>query len=286
MEPCRRSWTILLIALTPILIPTIVTLAALVPPVAAGLFSLTDHCVAHHDGHPHLCPIHLPAGIGPLTGWLVIVAALVTVALRISPLLLRGAFSLRTVLRLRRSLVDHRDDIVWFDDSRPFAFTAGWLWPKTLVSTGTRSRLSEAGMQVLLDHEEEHRRRRDPFQRSLVDAASALFPHHVCTMLVADWQLAAEQSCDRAAADRCGDSIEVARTLLAVERAMTPQPLPGVAFGGSVLEKRVQYLLDGTARRSGSWRVRTIVVLTITTVLAASPAIHHGLETVLEALLG
>lgn len=286
MEPSRRSLAILLIALTPVLIPMAVTLAALVPPVAADLFSLTDHCVAHHDGHPHLCPIHLPAGVGPLTGWLLIAVTLVVLGQRVSPLLLRGAHSFRTVLRLRRSLVEHTGDVVWFEDSRPYAFTVGWISPKTLVSTGVRGRLSEAGMQVLLDHEQEHRRRRDPLQRSLLEAVCALFPHRVREMLVADWQLAAEQSCDRVAADRCGDSVEVAQALLAFERALTLQPAPGVAFGGSVLAKRVQYMLDGASHRNDGLRVRTAVVLAVATLLAASPAIHHGLETVLEALLG
>ena len=175
---------------------------------------------------------------------------------------------------------------MWIDGPVPFAFTAGWLFPKTFVSVATGSSLSEAGLKVVLDHEQEHRRRRDPLQRSLVWAITVLLPRGIRETLIGDWRLAAEQACDRTAAEKCGDRFLVANTIIAVERALATSVTPGVAFGGSTIEERIRHMLDENPPPYVVGRMRVIGMAAVTALLVASPVIHHGLETMLEALLG
>ncbi len=284
--PERRSLAILVIAMAPVFVPVAVIVAAMAPKVTAGLLSVSDHCVAHHDGHAHICPMHLPTDAAPLLGWVLLLVAIAALIARALPAAWRGLGRFRTVQRLVRSMTGHEGDLLWFDDPRPLAFTAGWLRPKTLVSTAVKRQLSREGTEILLAHEAAHRRRRDPLQRSLVELTSVLLPAKVRELLVADWHLAAEQSCDAAAASHCGNGVEVARTLLTIERALGAEPGLGVAFGGATLEARVRHMLSEPPRSKGGHGLWVLVGVAVVALLASSPVIHHGLETILEALLG
>jgi beta-lactamase regulating signal transducer with metallopeptidase domain len=285
-SPERRSLTVLLIAMAPVFVPVALIVAAMVPKVVTGLLSVSDHCVAHHDGHAHICPTHLPTDAAPLVGWVLLLVAALVFAARVLPAAWRGIARFGAIQRLVRSMTAHDGDVLWFDEARPLAFTAGWLRPKTLVSTAVKRQLSPEGTEILLAHEAAHRRRRDPLQRGLVELMSVLLPARVRERLVADWHLAAEQSCDAAAANACGNSVEVARTILTVERALGPQPSLGVAFGGATLEARVQHMLTDPPPANGRRRLWLLAGLAVVALLVASPVIHHALETALEALLG
>jgi hypothetical protein len=100
-------------------------------------------------------------------------------------------------------------------------------------------------------------------------------------------EIAAEQSCDEAAARTIGDRLAMAEVILKVERLL--QPLPrglgplALSFGGTAVELRVSALLESPRTEHRSIAV-VLLALLLVALFAASEPLHHLTETLLGTL--
>ena len=105
--------------------------------------------------------------------------------------------------------------------------------------------------------------------------------------LLGELLLSTEQVCDEKTAEILGDRLQVAETILAVERLVGGYPgAPPLALGidGGSLTARVSNLLDGKPRRR--WRIGWLLAALVGVWIAAAPALHHEAEHALDIVLG
>jgi hypothetical protein len=241
-----------------------------------------DHCLGHHDGHPHLCLSHgdwLPN----LLGWCLLAASALTLAWalhRASTRRLRGRANLDALSLLGAT---ERPGYTLLDLEQPLAFTAGLWAPRVWVSKGMLDRIGGVGLRAVLAHEAAHARHRDPLRQLLLETAALVLPVPVRKELLTDLGLALERRADEAAAGAIGSRLRVAETLLQAQRMLALRPLAASFFQGSRLEARVTALLDppvvAPARRLWPWAIGAVA----TAALLADP-LHHGVETLLGFL--
>jgi hypothetical protein len=160
---------------------------------------------------------------------------------------------------LRSRVVGTLDDALVIKDRRPAAFCAGLLWPGIYVSSAAVAGLDEEALTAVLDHEREHRRRRDPLRialgRTLV---SALFFVPGVRGLCARHECLAELNADDYAAQASLTGREaLARAMLAFADA------PGAPVGAGIDPARADALLG----QAPDWRFPAILCLTAAGVL-------------------
>jgi hypothetical protein len=286
-HPVWRARIAFLLAVAPAVLPA-VALALVLAPGFAGAFGFApDHCLAHGD-HVHLCFAHPHAALTlPLAAWLALCAS---------------AFAVAAVRRTRR-LADWRREIASFrrlapqriapdvrliPSERPISVTVGLLRPEIWISTGLRAQLGADGLDAVIAHERAHRRRRDSLRRVLAHVLSRVQWPSVRRELLAELSLASEQACDEAAARAVGDRLQVAETLVAVERIVSRAPAfehpAWASFGGGELAARVHQLVDAPGaepERVSAWLWFAAAV----SVCALSEPLHHATEHALGWLL-
>ncbi len=171
--------------------------------------------------------------------------------------------------------------------SDPLSVTAGLFRPLVLVSTGLRRALVPEHLDVVLEHERAHARRRDPLRMAVAALLAAGHLPGTRRLLLSDLALACEQAADEEAAAAVGDRVRVAETIVAVERLMGSVPArlrAATGMGGSSAQARVEGLLrepSPTVPRTGpgmAWAVAAAAA-----VLLAS-TLHHVTETLLEVI--
>jgi beta-lactamase regulating signal transducer with metallopeptidase domain/protein involved in polysaccharide export with SLBB domain len=125
----------------------------------------------------------------------------------------------------------------------------GVLRPVILLPVSALTALPPAQVQALLAHELAHVRRHD-YLVNLVQVAveTLLFYHPVVWWVSARLREERENCCDEAVVDLCGDRVEYARALLAMETARQGMPTMAggtlvLAASGGPLLRRVQRLL-------------------------------------------
>lgn len=227
IEPAQRAWLLRAVALTPAL------LAAL---AWFELFVLPGEIVPHHC-HLGNCAPHNPELRPALsTVALLVLASFLPVAL----LTIKSIWSTLLLERQWRSLSTPHGAYRFLDFARPVACIVGLVRPTIYFSRGFIVQLSPAALQVVIAHEQAHAKRYDNLWTLLVRAASVSWLNR--RRLVDALELAQEQACDRRAAQRVGDAVVVAETLLQCQRlAQTPQV--ACAFLRGQLAARVQVLL-------------------------------------------
>jgi Zn-dependent protease with chaperone function len=255
---------------------------ALLPSVGA-LFGAADHC-ATHTHHAHLCPLH-PWEHGPNAAGAIL---LLTLALALAALGWR-ALRTRRALRSVASLADGRgrDGTVRVTSPRPFAFTAGLVRPLVYVSTGLCESLSARDLEIVVEHERAHVRRRDALTTWTAAWLGVLHLPSTSRRIAADLHAACEQVCDEEAARRTGDRIAVAAALVRVEKLQSGAgPWPSVAFGGSDVEARVEALLAPAIEHRPLPRLPFWSVVGTSACVAAllSDPLHHAAETLVAFL--
>ncbi len=158
-----------------------------------------------------------------------------------------------------------------FEDSRPLAFTAGFLAPRIYISTALVAALDTKELEVVLRHEERHRRRRDPF-RSLASSfvADFLFFLPAGRALKKARDLEAEIAADDHAAGRRSDRLDLASSLLKV-RGLDGAVVAGFADPTAV---RLGRLLDESPGPRLPWRkvLPAVVLLAAAGFAALIPA--------------
>ncbi|MBW2426370.1 MAG: M56 family metallopeptidase [Deltaproteobacteria bacterium] len=285
-DRARMAWWA---AVAPAVMPTSVLLLCVAPGIAGFASRTGDHCRFHLD-HAHLCLFHASLEMSaPLWGGVVVLVACLGRAIW------NGLRWTRTTRAAERHLCgDLRagpsGQVERIDSDEPFAFTGGFLRPRVRISTALEDLLSPSQRAVVLAHEQAHARRRDPARFALAGLLSELHAPARRRSILSTLRLAAEQTCDEYAAGVAGSRLDVAETLLRVERLIRdrrerrPLLLAGVA-GSSTLAARVRSLLLEAPPASEAFVGRALFA----TLLVAAPfvtvPIHHAAEHVVELIV-
>jgi Zn-dependent protease with chaperone function len=287
--PDARCRMLLLLAISPVT-ATVAGMAAAVAPSLLGLvWPAYDHCLAHGGRHAHLCFVHLPHESGGPLSWLVLASASGFLGSRATT----GILGLRRAARVCSRLLAHgapepRLEATILPTASPLCLSVGILRPETVLSEGFLLAVDDEQLQAVLVHERAHATRRDALARAVAVAATVLMLPGARARLLEELELAAEQSCDEAAARAIGDRLTMAEVILRVERLISaPRGIGAfaVSFGGTAIPLRVAALVGPPpTERRGS--LATIMgVCGFLAFAAASDHLHHAVETLVGFLV-
>lgn len=270
------------VGMFPVVNGTILASIALVSGWMSARHWIPDHCL-EHGGHPHLCLAHIESL--PPGGLLFWIAAIVAGAF-IGYAALSITRANRGALLKIHAVRPDKDGFYLYPSRLPAAFTAGFLSPRAYLTSEADRQLNSEEKAVVLAHEREHVRKRDPLRLLILQFLERWLPG--AQYVRAQWQASAELDCDWVAI-RQGFSRElVAHTILKVQRA-TQFHLQSVSLlnysaqqSSEFLKFRVESLLleddrDGIGMKP--------VLLLFSVLFIASVVffveVHHMLETVL-----
>lgn len=293
VAPAARANLSLAWAALPLLAGLGMLAFVLTPSVAHALGLAADHCHAHGH-HAHLCVVHSPLLTGSALEQLILGGATAGIAIwvvaagrRLRP----GYRAMRQLLALARPSSDDPRCLV-VESAHAFAVTAGLIRPQVLVSSRLLEALRPAEVATVLWHEQAHRRRRDGLRLFAADLFARLHLPATRRVLLQHLRLAVEQACDEVAAQRSGDRLQVADTILKLTRLVAASraiaaPV-GVAFTGADTVRRVEGLLRPALRaRSGLGAAGVgVTALLIALGLLTSDWWHHSAESLFGSLLG
>jgi len=286
-ESRHRAW--LVFALAPLMLSLAGLVATFLPSLLGLLWAHYDHCLEHPGTHVHLCLVHLPTQVGNTGSWLVIVVASFLFSIRAG----KASVGLNRASGLRRRFVAHgRHEpalAAWvLRTEQPFCVSVGVFRPTILISDGLIGGVTSEQLRAVLAHEQAHVARRDTLFRLFARAATICLWPAAREQVLRAVELAAEQSCDEAAASLIGDRLVMAEVILKVERLLGPVPQRlaplAVSFGGTAVELRVSALLESRRRETASISPVFVLVLLVLALLAVSEPLHHLTETLLGAL--
>ena len=117
--------------------------------------------------------------------------------------------------------------------------------PQIYVSKALIRSVSAQHLKAIIAHEQAHVRRRDCLRIYLAQTCSLLFWPSIRRAILEDLFLATEQACDEEAAAATGDHLQVAETIVAVERLLlgSPMAFAEVNFVNNNSTQRIQSLL-------------------------------------------
>lgn len=245
----RRRW-LWCIILLPAMTGLLAVILVMLPSTELALFVECPACHVHADDYEHLCWYH------PLTFKLLSWQSMFLsgMAVFFSHGLLRAACSARRLAQETRKLLSFSDGnargYTRLDSDIPCAVTLGLLRPRSLISSAIETGLNPQELDVVVAHEAEHVRNRDPLKQFVFRLFAALFPARA---FVAAMELAVEQCADQAVAHKLPNRALIAATILKV-RTMSERTSALVAgvgvngFSASILEQRITLLLS---RRKG-----------------------------------
>jgi Zn-dependent protease with chaperone function len=292
LHPRRRARRLAAIAWLPATLPTAALALCLLPGLLGLLSGRGDHCPEHLD-HLHLCLVHSALSLSPVL--LAGLAVFVTLSARVLARALGSAIASRRErrrLRANESRTPLAADVRVSRSPIPFALTGGGLRPRIWLSSSLVEALTSEEREVVIAHERAHAERRDPLGLALAAAVSILHPRRSRRALLAELALACEQACDERAAERVGDRLCVAETLLRVERLVGGGRRPRRAeplraeLVGSTVPGRVRSLLAGALPDPGPARAAPLAgAIALLAVLAAKPT-HHAAEHLLDLAVG
>jgi Zn-dependent protease with chaperone function len=287
--PRPRHQALVVIAIAPVLLALACTLASLVPSLLPLLWPEQDHCLAHDDGHLHMCAVHLPHRLGNGLSWLVLVLGSCWCAAKA----IAGATKVRRAARIAAGLLAYgRRDVptgaVVLATETPLCVLVGVLRPVVVLSEGLVAGLPAPSLLAVLRHEQAHARRRDTLVRLVARVSTLFVLPSVRARLLEALELAAEQSCDEAAAASLG-RMSVADAILRVERMLAAHVtgLRPVAefFGGHAVPQRIHALLEEPRRQGHAGAFAAALALVVALALAASKPLHHSIESLLGVLV-
>jgi len=292
LEPVSRARAILGMLGAPMGIGVLLSVCALLPSLLPWLGMSGDHCHVHGNHHPHLCLQHPPLATDSLFAWVILLTLMVAVVwyalLGVRMSLWRRRF-IENINKL--SCGNSEGNICWIDWQLPVAFTTGILHSRIIyVSTSLVNHLSPRQLEVVLAHESAHNERQHNFWRLVAEAVSIFHLPALRRTLLAELDLAFEQICDEIAASRVGSRVQVAETIVKVEKQFTKEdttsPAGMTAFRGSNVIDRVESLLTPPASSITTFKILTLpaLVLLVVAVISAVP-LHHFTETLLGFLL-
>lgn len=274
-------------------LPSLAVLAALLVSFLPSLLHYLgfgpEHCGAYTSSHSHLCSVHPPL---PITHWLTWLSTMFLVVLIICVLVLirgfifshgfgrRFAQNDKTVLRRN----------VWLVKSNiPFVFATGLIRTRIIISTALEKHLSKRQINIVLTHEEEHKKYHDVLRQLIARTVSLLHFPPMRKRLLSQLSLATEKACDEAAVLCAGSRVEVAETLLTIERLYRGNfnRTESVALGvvGNTVVDRVESLLQDTTQQPfhPSWLLFGLAAI-VAIVAVTNNQIHFLIERLLDII--
>ena len=292
LAPSTRSNLLWIWAMLPLLLGLAALFIVLLPSMFHFMGIATDHCLEHVH-HAHLCLVHSPAFVGnPLE--LLVLGSLALVTFRklsrIGASIIRDC---RTTSMLNSMSIQpsNPEDHHVLTSNRVFAFTIGLFRPLVFVSSRLTEVLDHKELLIVLSHEDGHRLRRDGLRKlSARILASAHFQTTRQTLL-AELELATEQSCDEHAAGSLDDRLSVAETILKLSRLASMDHIRGdsvSAFNASDCERRIEGLLNPPIPRNRYLSAIWMVILCVLSVsgLMSADFWHHITESLFGIHLG
>lgn len=287
VEPGARLTLLSTLLLLPVLVAIGGLAVVFAPSVLDALGLVRDHCHTHPGHHSfHACFVHSeppPLSLGYSAALL---AGFGYLAMAWGRTLSR-AFQVRRRIRALRSFgsVDESEGVCRIDTSRPLAMTVGLLSPTIYLTAGLRDLLTSSQYRAVVSHEQTHAERLHSLLQLVGRGLRPLHFGGTGKALVSEIELACEQICDRAAAESVGDALSVAEAILALERNGTQAPEPGLSFGGSAVERRVEAMLDSDWRAPNWGLIVGVVFVAVSAVFSQYAWLHHAVETGLGFIL-
>jgi beta-lactamase regulating signal transducer with metallopeptidase domain/Flp pilus assembly secretin CpaC len=152
----------------------------------------------------------------------------------------------------------------------------GWLRPVILLPASALTGLTPAQWEAVLAHELAHIRRHDYLVNLFQSIAEMLLFYHPAVWWVSrQIEQEREHCCDDLSIQLCGDRLDYAHALLALEQFRSDMPLLKVAAGSGSLKTRIERLLglQPVAPRSNFWLACSLAtLLAMTSLLLATRA--------------
>lgn len=191
-------------------------------------------------------------------------------------------------LRQRLSLLgDQREQWCLLPNEARMVFTLGWLRNTIFITEGLLSQCSQRDIDIILEHERAHVRRKDNLRLLAARLLLLVVPGPMARRFSDDLHLFCEAACDFATATRHG-ALNVAETLLRVQR-LVPEHFTcfnrtfASAFTGSEVKGRVLFLLEGdSGARSALFKPWMFLVLLALLSLVMVDPMHHIVELLLD----
>lgn len=147
---------------------------------------------------------------------------------------------------------------VLISDEISMPATSGIRAPVVLLPHAVADKASRAGLNALLAHEHAHIARKDFLRNLVYEVLATPVSYHPATRgVLSRISDTRELICDRMAAERIGNALEYAQSLVHISGLLlqpTTSTTPALGlFQGQKLENRIMSLLDSTPRSSPKW---------------------------------
>jgi len=221
-----------------------------------------------------------------LTNWhgISLIVGLILIALL---LIQKGYCFLKSQQRakLLNSVADtDGSDVYLLDTDSISAFTAGFLEPKTYITTALRKQLTAMEYTIVRLHEYEHKRCFDPLKKFLFQSLTAVYPRSIAHYLTRKMTLVMELGADSAVSRVVPDKGLIAMTLVKVRRLSSQtqasqMDASACHFEKDQLEDRVNYLLVKQKQKKLSSICLLFVAATMLVFCTLSvDVLHHLIE--------
>jgi Zn-dependent protease with chaperone function len=177
-----------------------------------------------------------------------------------------------------------KQKVLIIDSDVPTAFTTGLFRPVCYVSKGLADKLSSKELDIVIEHEFEHARNRDPLSKLFIAFLSAYYPKKLALLLNAKYALITEQIADQSTLLK-HSAEDVAGTLVKVVRLQRSLPINESSlslsfFGANDIAQRVQQLLSPTKKSMPVFIPVICMLLMLCFTVVAVDATHHLIESV------
>jgi hypothetical protein len=174
-------------------------------------------------------------------------------------------------------------DVLIIDSDIPTAFTSGLFNPSCYVSKGLVNKLSANELDIVIEHELEHARNKDPLFMFLTACLSAYYPKKLALLLNAKYRLMTEHVADQSTVFK-HSAEDVAATIVKVVRLQKASPSKESAylsyFGAHDITQRIQQLLQPT-QKTIPMIVPFICLIAILCInVVAVDVSHHFVESI------
>ena len=286
--PARlQANTLIFICFLPVLMVILTLIISFLPSLLNVFGFGPAHCDFHANSHSHLCTALDPLPMGHWLTWVSLAFFLVILA-SVGVLIRDGLRSYRFGRRFKVTDKTKVKPGVWLvrNDS-PFALVTGLIQPIIIISTALKASLSDRQLAIVLAHEGDHKKHHDVLRQTIARAVSVLHFPALRKNLLAQLSLATEKACDETAALMTGSRVEVAETLVAIERIyrddFSATGSVALGVGGNTVVERVITLLDDAEPRpfNAIWGISALALALMTLSLNYTQ-LHHMVETFLD----
>lgn len=291
LSPRQYSRVIFGYASLPLIVAIAIFVSCSAVPIAAGFNVVPNHC--HVEMAFGSCLPHEPSSAAGL--WFVLFYA-ITIALcgGVAALMCWRLYLHSKVCRqldLCCTYTEHLDAWV-LETDKAAAFCVGILKRRIIVSQGLVETLDQQQLDIVLYHERSHAKRFDGIGMFLLQILIVPFSTNSRQGLTDEFLIAAEFACDRYAAERCGDRLAVADTLVNLgriqvnERRTMSNDCWSFAVFDQSIERRVLWLLDmpGPGEQGLSALIERSICYTIVIAFVIAEPVHQALEKALGYL--